>query len=58
MCQCYYWVRASAQSFLWRVRIEMADDLSNENLPKIFEDLVAIKDVLSSKGRCNQFSKR
>lgn len=57
MFQCYYWVRASAQSFLWRMRIEMADDLSNRNLLKIFEDLVVTKDVLSSKERCNQFSK-
>lgn len=57
MCQCYYWARASAQSFLWRMGIEMADDLSNGNLLKIVEDLVVIKDVLNSKERCNQFTK-
>jgi len=57
MCQCYYWVRVSAQSFLWRTRLEMVDDLSNGNLLKIFEDLVVIKDVLNSNERCNQFSK-
>lgn len=57
MCQCCYWVRASAQSFLPRMGIEMADDLSNGDLLKIFEDLVVIKDVLNAKERRNQFSK-
>lgn len=36
--------------------MEMADDLSNGNLLKIFENLV-IKNILGSKERCNQFSK-
>lgn len=53
MCQCYHWVRVSAQSFLWRMRIEMADNLSNGNLLKMFEDLVVIKDMLNSKERGN-----
>lgn len=57
MCQCYYWVRVSAQSFLWRTMIEMVDDLSNGYLLKIFEDLVVIKDMLNSNGRCNLFNK-
>lgn len=57
MCQCYHWVRVSAQSFLWRMRIEMADNLSNGNLLKMFEDLVVIKDMLNSKERGNQISK-
>lgn len=57
MCQCYFWVRVSAQSFLWRKKIEMVDDLSNENLLKVFEDLVVIKDLLNSNERCNLFSK-
>lgn len=35
----------------------MADNLSNGNITKIFEDLVVIKDVLSSNGGCSQFSK-
>lgn len=56
MCQCYCWVRVSAQSFLWRTRIEMVDDLSNGNLLKIFQDLVVIKDVLNSNETCNHFS--
>lgn len=57
MCQCYHWVRVSAQSFLWRMRIEMADNLSNGNLLKMFEDLLVIKDMLNSKERGNQISK-
>lgn len=57
MCQCYDWVRVSAQNFLWRMNIEMADNLSNGNLLKMFEDLVVIKDVLNSKERGNQISK-
>lgn len=57
MCQCYHWVRVPVQSFLWRMRIEMADNLSNGNLLKMFEDLVVIKDMLNSKERGNQISK-
>lgn len=37
--------------------IEMVDDLSNGYLLKIFEDLVVIKDMLNSNGRCNLFNK-
>lgn len=35
----------------------MVDDLSNGYLLKIFEDLVVIKDMLNSNGRCNLFNK-
>lgn len=37
--------------------MEMADDLSNGDLLKIFGDLVVIKDVLNAKERCNQCCK-
>lgn len=50
-------VRVSAQSFLWRTRMETILDLSNGNLLKIFQDLVVIKDVLNSIGRYNLLSK-